>query len=268
MSAAPPLPPLAEELALLTEAAEEAGRIARRWWKKSPQTWDKGGALGPVTEADLAVNERLQELLLGARPAYGWMSEESEDTAERLDARRTFVLDPIDGTRAFIEGQEGFSHSIAVVEGGRVVAGVVFLPVREVLYAATADGPATRDGRPIHPSGAQVQGARVLTSKAGLDPRFWRGGQPPPIRREFRPSLAWRLCLAAEGRFDGTFTLRPAWEWDIAAGALIAARAGAVVTDRRGAALAFNSESRIVDGLIVAGPALHAALLERLDPDA
>lgn len=268
MSAAPPLPSLAEELALLTEAAREAGRIARHWWRKAPQVWDKGGVLGPVTEADLAVDARLRELLLGARPAYGWLSEESEDTPARLDARRTFILDPIDGTRAFIDGQEGFSHSIALVEGGRVVAGVVFLPVRETLYAATADGAATRNGHPIHPSAAQIDGARVLTAKVSLDPGLWRGRMPPPVRREFRPSLAWRLCLAAEGRFDAAMTLRPAWEWDVAAGALIAERAGAVVTDRRGGVVGFNSESGAVDGMIAAGPALHAALIERLDPDA
>lgn len=268
MSAASPLPPLAEELSLLTEAAEEAGKIARRWWKKSPQVWDKGGALGPVTEADLAVDACLRELLLGARPGYGWLSEESEDGPARMDARRTFILDPIDGTRAFIEGQEGFSHAIAVVEDGRVVAGVVFLPVPGTLYAATADGPATRNDEPIHPSPSALDGAQVLTAKVSLDPRFWRGGRPPPIKRAFRPSLAWRLCLAAEGRFDATFTLRPAWEWDVAAGALIAERAGAVVTDRRGATLAFNSEKGLVNGMIVAGPALHAALLAQLDPDA
>lgn len=268
MSAAAPLPPLAEELALLTEAAAEAGVIARRWWKRSPQVWDKGGALGPVTEADLAVDARLREVLLGARPDYGWLSEESEDGPARLDARRTFILDPIDGTRAFIEGQEGFSHALAVAEGGRVVAGVVFLPVPGTLYAATADGPATRNDEPIRPSAAQIDGARVLTAKASLDPRFWRGSQPPPVRRSFRSSLAWRLCLAAEGRFDAAFTLRPAWEWDVAAGALIAERAGAAVTDRHGRPPVFNSKRRTVEGLIAAGPALHAALLDRLDPDA
>ena len=268
MKAAPLLPPLADELALLVEAAEAAGQIARRWWRQSPQVWDKGGVEGPVSEADLAVDMRLREMLLGARPGYGWLSEESEDGPPRLEARRTFIIDPIDGTRAFIDGQVGFSHAIALVEDGQVIAGVVFLPIQGVTYAATVDGPATRNGSPIEPAVAALDGAKILTSKPTLNPRFWRGGTPPPIERVFRSSLVWRLCLAADGTFDAAMTLRNAWEWDIAAGALIAARAGAVVTDRHGAAPVFNSPGAMVDGLIVAGPSLHAALLSQLDPDA
>ena len=268
MRAAPLLPSLSDELALLVEAAQTAGHIARRWWRQSPQVWDKGGAAGPVSEADLAVDAQLQTLLLGARPGYGWLSEESEDGPARLAARRTFILDPIDGTRAFIDGQVGFSHAIALVEDRQVVAGVVFLPIQGVLYAATADGPATRNGAPIGPSGARLEGARVLTARTSLDPRFWRGGTPPRVHREFRSSLAWRLCLAADGTFDAAMTVRRAWEWDIAAGALIARRAGAVVTDRHGEVPAFNSPTALVDGLIVAGPSLHAAILAQLDPGA
>ena len=264
MSAA--LPSLAEDLALLIDAADEAGQIARHYWRQHPKVWDKGGSLGPVSEADLAVNDALHGALIGARPGYGWLSEESPDDRARLAALRGFILDPIDGTRAFIDGQEGFSHAIAVVEGGQVVAAVVHLPVLGLTYTATADGPAQLNGADIAPSHHALIGAQVLTSKAAMSGAHWRGGAAPGFSRVFRPSLAWRLCLAAQGRFDAALSLNLTWEWDIAAASLIAARAGAAVTDRHGAHMRFNNPEPQIDGLIVAGEPLHGALLSALAP--
>lgn len=268
---APPLVPCEDDLALLLDAADEAGRIAARYWRADPKVWDKvdagGGSLGPVSEADLAVNEALAARLQSARPGYGWLSEETPDSDARLDARRTFILDPIDGTRAFIDGQPGFSHAIAVAEGHRIVAAVVHLPMLEMTYSACDHGPATLNGKPIAPSETGIDGASVLTAKASMAGTFWRGGRVPPFRREFRPSLAWRLCLAAEGCFDAALSLRAAWECDIAAASLIAERAGAAVTDRHGHPMRFNNPLPQVDGLIVAGPRLHAAMLGALRPE-
>lgn len=257
----------AEDLALLVEAADEAGRIARHYWRQQPKVWDKGGELGPVSEADLAVNDALARALLGARPGYGWLSEETpDDPPARRAAIRSFILDPIDGTRAFIEGQEGFSHAIAVVEDGQPIAAVVHLPVLGLTYTATSDGAAMLNGAPMTATQHPLPGARVLANKATMNAVLWRGGVVPDFRREFRPSLAWRLCLAAQGRFDGALSLRPTWEWNVAAASLIAGRAGAVVTDRRGAAMRFNNPHPQVDGLIVAGQPLHDALLAALEP--
>lgn len=252
------------DLALLEAAARQAGQIALGYWRRDPKAWDKGGGAGPVTEADLAVNVALEELLLTARPDYGWLSEESEANASRLDAQRCFIIDPIDGTRAFIDGQDSFSHSLAVADGERIIAAVVHLPARDLTYTAFADGPALLNGQPIAPTNAGIDGARVLTYRAVTEAQNWQGGKVPPIRREFRSSLAWRLCLAAEGQFDAALSLRAAWEWDIAAGALIAERAGAQVSDRRGGVMRFNSARAMVDGLVVAGPRLHGELLAAL----
>ena len=256
----------ARDLELLTAAALESGEIARKYWRKSPETWEKDAGAGPVTEADLAVNAHLHHRLLAARPDYGWLSEESTDDASRLDAARCFIIDPIDGTRAFIEGQQGFSHSLAVAEGDRIIAAVVHLPVMGLTYAAHEGGPATLNGAPIAPRDTGIEGARVLTPRASMEPAFWKGGTAPPFRREFRPSLAWRLCLVAEGRFDAALSLRAAWEWDIAAGALIAQRAGAAVSDMFGRAMRFNSPAAMVDGLVIAAPRLHGALMAALTP--
>ena len=251
------------DLALLKTAAIEAGHIARGFWRRDFRQWDKDAGAGPVTEADLAVNAHLESVLRAARPDYGWLSEESPDDSERLAAGRVFVVDPIDGTRAFINGQEGFAVAVAVVEDGRPVAGVVHLPARATTYAAVAEGAATRDDRVIAAADARLPGATLLTAKVTLSPENWKS--VPTVRRKFRPSLAWRLCLVAEGRYDATMSLKPVWDWDIAAASLIAERAGCVVTDRQGRALRFNSATAQSDGLLVAGPRLHRELLDRLD---
>ncbi len=252
------------DLDLLTLAAREAGRIALRYWKRDAQVWDKADGAGPVTEADLAVNAMLVQRLRGLRPDYGWLSEETPDSTDRLACDWVFIVDPIDGTRAFIAGDDTFSHSLAVAHQGRIVAAVVYLPVLDRMYAASADGSATRDGVEIcaSPRDSDV-GANLLVTRANMEPAFWPGGVPE-VKRSFRPSIAFRMCLAAEGRHDGMLTLAPTWEWDIAAGALIAERAGCVVTDRRGNGLRFNSRAAQADGVVVAGPAVHAGLMARL----
>jgi myo-inositol-1(or 4)-monophosphatase len=252
------------DLALLTDAAREAGRIALRYWRRNPQVWDKGGDHGPVTEADLAVNEMLKARLLAARPNHGWLSEETPDDAARLDCEHVFIIDPIDGTRAFIAGEETFAHSLALARNGRVVAGVVFLPALDRIYVASETSPPLKDGLPINASKRErLEGSQILTTKANLAPEKWPGGVPE-IERHFRASLAYRLCLAAEGRFDGMLTLRDAWEWDIAAGSLIAEKAGSVVTDRRGKALSFNTSTALAEGVLALPAAPHAEALRRL----
>ena len=254
----------ARDLALLTDAARDAGRIALRFWRKDPQVWDKGGEHGPVTEADLAVNDMLKARLLAARPGYGWLSEETPDDAARLACETVFIIDPIDGTRAFIAGEETFAHSLAIAHEGRVTAGVVFLPALDRIYTASETAPPLKDGQPIAASRRdRLEGADILTTKVNLVPEKWPGGVPE-ITRHFRASLAYRLCLAAEGRFDGMLTLRPAWEWDIAAGSLIAEKAGAVVTDQRGESLRFNTASALADGVLALPPAPHADAVRRL----
>lgn len=254
------------DLALLVEAARAAGQIALRHWRNDPRAWDKSDGQGPVTEADIAVNDMLKAMLLAARPDHGWLSEESPDDAARLQPEAVFIVDPIDGTRAFIAGEDAFSHSIALARGGRVVAGVVFLPAKDRLYTATAGGVALCDGQPIRASARSLlDGADILTTKPNLAPENWPGGVPD-LRRSFRASLAWRLCLAGEGRHDGMVTFRDAWEWDIAAGSLIAERAGCRVTDRHGQALRFNAAHPRAAGVICAPPALHGEILARCLP--
>lgn len=254
------------DLALLLDAARGAGEIAARHFRNGAKVWDKGGGQGPVTEADLAVNDYLHDRLIAARPDYGWLSEESEPLANtrRLDADLAFVIDPLDGTRAFIDGQPGFAHALAVVHRGQPIAGVVHLPMLDLTYAARLGGGATLNGAPIQASGcSQAEGARVLAPRPALDPVHWPGGVPR-LDRHFRPSLAWRLALVGEGRFDAMLTVRDAWDWDIAGAALIATEAGATVTDRAGQPLVFNRAGASNPGVVAAPPGLHRALIASL----
>lgn len=252
------------DLDLLIRAALAAGEIAQAYRARGAHVvTEKPDGAGPVTEADLAVNRMLEGLLRSARPDHGWLSEESADDPARLGADQCFIVDPIDGTRAFIAGDPGFAHSLAIARGGEVVAAVVHLPAKALTYAAEVGTAATLNGAPIRASAALSEvGASVLAARPAMDRAHWPGGVPP-VNRAFRTSLAWRLCLVAEGRFDAMLTLRDTWEWDVAAGMLIAGQAGAVVSDASGARLRFNAPHPQTAGIIAAAPALHSQLIQR-----
>ncbi|MCK0096966.1 3'(2'),5'-bisphosphate nucleotidase CysQ [Yoonia sp. F2084L] len=256
----------ATDLALLVDAARHAGDIAKHYFRQDPDITEKPDGAGPVTAADLAVNAMLESNLQSARPDYGWLSEETEDNAARLSTTRQFIIDPIDGTRAFIEGSKDWAHSLAIVENGQPVAAAVYLPMRDMMFAASAGGGATLNGDPIHTTDAALDGATILGAKPNFDGRFWKQGVLPPIKRKFRSSLAYRMCLVAQGAYDGMITFWPSWEWDIAAGALIITEASGTVTDQHGDNLRFNNAHPQVPGVLAAGQPLHADLLARLEP--
>ncbi len=250
----------ATDLQLLIAAARTAGRVATSYVGPSAQRWDKADDAGPVTEADLAVNDHLSSVLRLSRPNYGWLSEETEDDTARLSKKRVFIVDPIDGTRSFVEGARTWAIAIAVAEAGKITAGVVYLPLRDKLYAAGAGMGATLNGQPLCVSSARpVKGARVLAAKPNFHQTHWEG-DVPPVDRHYRPSLAYRLALVAEGRFDAMLTLRPSWEWDLAAGSILISEAGGRVTDRAGASLSFNNPHPALDGIVAGQADLQNAL--------
>ena len=256
------------DLDLLVAAARRAGDIALTYFQNDPDVTHKPDGAGPVTAADLAVNVMLEMSLQQARPDYGWLSEETEDGPARLATTRQFVIDPIDGTRAFIEGSKDWAHSLAIVENGTPVEAAIYLPMRNLMFAASKGKGATLNGGPISVTGAAMDNATVLATRRNFDPHFWQDGMTPPVKRAFRSSLAYRLGLVAQGRFDAMLTLRPSWEWDIAAGALIIAEAGGVVTDQHGGSLQFNNPHPQVPGVLAGGAGLHADLLARLEQPA
>lgn len=221
---------------------------------------DKGGDLGPVSEADLAANAVLEARLRDDRPGYAWLSEESPDDPASRVSGPAWIVDPLDGTRAFLKGEADWAVAAAMVVDGVPEAAVVHLPARGLTYAALRGAGATLDDAPIRARAIPADPPAVLTTKANLRPEDWPDGLPE-VRTAFRPSLAWRLCLVAEGRFDAMLTLRDSWYWDIAAGALIAAEAGAVVTDRDGAPLRFDGWTPKTAGCVATGGIPHEALI-------
>ncbi|CUJ81740.1 Inositol-1-monophosphatase [Shimia thalassica] len=255
---------LETDLSLLIDAAHEAGRIARGFTGPQARVWDKPDGAGPVTEADLAVNEMLEDKLRNARPDYGWLSEESLDNTDRQAAKRVFIIDPIDGTRSFIEGSNTWAHSLAIAEQGVVTAAVVFLPMRDKLYHAETGKGAFMNNAPISPSmRSALTGASLLAARPVMQPQHWHG-PVPDVSRSHRPSLAYRLALVAEGRYDAMLTLRPTWEWDVAAGDLLLREAGAITSDRFGKALLFNNPDPRLSGMVAGGQDVHAQLTQAL----
>lgn len=253
--------PVTDDLALVRQAAELAGTIALRHFGQTPKVWDKGQGQGPVSEVDLEIDAALQDMLLTARPDYGWLSEETPDGPERLSCDRLFIVDPLDGTRAFLGGQDGFGHPVCVVEGGEPVAAAIHFPRMGLTYTAARGQGAMCNGTPVQVSHRGEQ-AKVLIPRSQMDVAHWPGGVPD-VTPHFRPALAWRMALVAEGRFDAMITLRPAWHWDIVAGALIVAEAGGRASDSMGAPLVFNTPEPRAPGVIAGNPALHAELLSR-----
>jgi len=252
------------DLKLLLDAAVVAGDIALKYFQCDVEVWNKGDGQGPVTQADLEIDKMLNAKLLGARPDYGWLSEETEDDLKRLDFERVFIVDPIDGTRSFINGHENFATAIAIARNGVVETAVVHCPAKQLTYWAALGQGAYLNGVAITNNGAcEVQSARVLASGAQMKSAHWRG-QPPPIERHFRSSLAYRLCLVAQGRFDGMITLRDTWEWDVAAGDLICREAGVTVSDKFQNLPIYNLERPALAGMIAAAPILHDGLMNYL----
>ncbi|WP_158965685.1 inositol monophosphatase family protein [Chachezhania sediminis] len=246
------------DIDLLIDAAAEAGKVALRVPGRLAKAWEKADNAGLVTEIDLAVDKLLAEILRPARPDYGWLSEETEDDPVRLQHEKVFIVDPIDGTRAFADGSGTWAHALAVAERGVVTAAVVYLPQKGKLYSAAAGRGAYLNGQPIRPSDRQeLEQADILAARPALQAQHWQSGLAPKFNRVYRPSLAYRMAAVAQGRFDGMITFRPSWEWDVAAGELILREAGARVTDKTGGALRFNNPHPTVNGIMAGGAAVH-----------
>lgn len=262
-----PVRDAAADLTLLEESVREGGKIARAFFGGDYKRWDKSKG-NPVTEADLAVDKYLRETLCAARPGYGWLSEETEDDAQRLQAECVFVVDPIDGTVAFMKGRPHFTICAGIVVDGNPVAGAVYNPIAEECFTARVGHGAFLNGAPIHVSGRDgVEGCRMLGDKAMFAHAAWNTppNRPwPAMEIETRGSIAYRIVLVACGQFDAMMALSSKRDWDVAAAQIIATEAGGQVTTHTGAALRYNRESTLQPSLVAAGPTLQAQLLERV----
>jgi myo-inositol-1(or 4)-monophosphatase len=256
------------DVALAIDAARRAGDVVMRFFgrdliveHKSPEQ--------PLTEADLAADALLHELLIGARPEYGWLSEETIDQPDRLEKKRVWIVDPIDGTRSFIARSPEFAISVGLVEDGVPVIGVVCNPARDELYYAVRGGGAfvSRGGAgavPLRVSERRIDDqVTMLASRSEI-----AAGEFDPFRGDWRiepaGSTAYKLAGVAAGQGEAFVSRGPKSEWDICAGVLLVAEAGGRTTDLNGAAPQFNRADPYVHGILATNGMLHDAVLAKV----
>ena len=253
----------AADRALLIETTRAAGELAAELFARNVRSWDKSPG-NVVSEADLRLDAFLKERLHDTRPDYGWLSEETADDPSRLGCRRVWVVDPIDGTRDFVRGRNGFAVSVALVEDGQPILGALAAPIRNQLFAAEAGAGATRNGDPIRVSGrAEIEGIRLPADPAAIKARAWPTPWPA-VAVEKPNAIALRIAKVACGEADAVFDARTTREWDVAAAALILREAGGMITDHLGQPLAFNQPSPRLASLVASTPALHEEVRARL----
>jgi myo-inositol-1(or 4)-monophosphatase len=223
------------------------------------------GALGPVTDVDLAVDALLKDVLRAARPDYGWISEETAVDGSRLERARSWVVDPIDGTRAFVQGKPHWAVCIGLLEAGQPVLGVVFNPVLDECFWAGEGQGARLNGAPIGAaSTGAIENCRMLGDAQMFRHPAWP--QPwPPMQVEQRNSIAYRMCLVASGAFDAAVALSAKSDWDLAAADIIVREAGGACTDHQGAAFRYDRPEPKQLSLVASGSALHPLLIGRMD---
>jgi myo-inositol-1(or 4)-monophosphatase len=252
---------LARDAALLTNAVRQAGALALSLFRTDLKNWTKG-ASSPVSEADIAVNDLIEQQLRSATPDYGWLSEESADDEQRLGKRLVWIVDPIDGTRSYLAGREDWCVSVALVENSSPVLAAVYAPASEEFFFAA------------HGQGATLNGVSVHATK-GTDLDFSRIAGPKPLVQRLSPisqeiglhprigSLALRLCRVAHGALDAAFAGGQSRDWDLAAANLIVQEANGKMSALSGDAIEYNRREVAHGALVAAGRDRHARIVER-----
>jgi myo-inositol-1(or 4)-monophosphatase len=256
-------PDLIRESEGLAEAVREAGQLALSLFGKPLRTWTKGPSQSPVSEADIAADNLLHERLGAIAPDIAWLSEESADDPARLDARRVWVVDPIDGTRAYIGGLPEWSVSVALVENGRPILACLYAPALDEFFAARTGAGATRNGTPIAASrGTAVEQARIAGPRKLME-RLQAIAPPFAVMPRVH-SLALRLTRVAQGVFDAAIAGGNSYDWDLAAADLLVHEAGGTLAPVGGGTVTYNRPVPRHGTLVAAGRDRHAALIKLL----
>src|ERR1700691_3518371 len=252
-----------ETLERIHAALEAAREVLNRFTPGAIETEYKVGH-DPVTEADRAVDAILRKPLL--RADEGWLSEETVDDFTRLDKQRVWVVDPLDGTREFVQGIPEFCVSIAMVENGIPVAGGICNPATGELILGSRDTRVNYNGEAAQPSQRRdLHGALVLASRSEVKRGEWKQFESAEFNIRPMGSVAYKLGLVAAGRADLTFTLVPKNEWDVAAGAALVESAGGWTLKLDHSPLRCNQKDPLISGLLAGGPFLRDPLLALLD---
>ena len=247
------------------QAALDAARLVfDRFTPGAVATEYKAGH-DPVTEADRAVDAVLRQNLL--RDGEGWLSEETADNPSRLDKKRVWIVDPLDGTREFVKGLPEFCVSIGFVENGKPVAGGIYNPATQETFIGAIDTGVLYNGQPARPSQrTTLDDALILASRSEVKRGEWKPFENGPFRVQAMGSVAYKLALVSAGLADITFTLTPKNEWDVAAGAALVLSAGGFVSTLEKTSLVANRRDPLLSGLLASGPFLKDKLLELVGP--
>lgn len=246
------------EHAVLCAAIVEAGQRALALASAGFQIMTKPDR-SPVTSADLEVNRLLESALRGAFPDDGWLSEESPDSPERLSKSRVWVIDPIDGTSAFIKRKPHFVISAALVQDGDPVVGAIYNPSTAELFAASRGRGATLNGGAIRADAKPGAKLGLLVNTSELEGGRFRAIADVADCRTLG-SIAYSLALVAAGMAPAMITFEKEYEWDVAAAAILLREAGATMTDGLGQPMRFNQPQPLYRGTIAMSPAAHPAV--------
>jgi myo-inositol-1(or 4)-monophosphatase len=249
-----------DDLSRIREGLTAASEVVQRFVPGNVSFDTKEERGDPVTAADHAVDQVLRDIL--PRPGEGWLSEESVDDESRLGKRRVWVVDPIDGTREFVDGVPEWCISIGLVEEGVPVAGGIFNPVTGDLVVGSLEHGVTHNGSEARVrEQTHLDGVTVLASRSELRRGEWDRFAEAPF--EVRPcgSVAYKMALVAAGVAEATWTLVPKSEWDVAAGTALVRAAGGRVALADGSQPRFNREKPVFPNLIASGPRTFETLL-------
>jgi myo-inositol-1(or 4)-monophosphatase len=252
---------LARDAALLTETVREAGALALSLFRTELKNWIKG-ASSPVSEADIAVNELIARRLRPATPDYGWLSEESVDDQARVGKHLVWIVDPIDGTRAYLAGREDWCVSVALVEDAQPVIAAVFAPASNEFFFAQAGRGSRLNGTAVHATpGTEFDFSRMAGPKPLVE-RLNRSGDEISLHPRIG-SLALRLCRVADGKLDAAFAGGQSRDWDLAAANLIVQEANGSMTALSGDTILYNRREVTHGILVAAGRDRHASIVEQ-----
>lgn len=247
------------------EAAIEAARTVFACFTPGQIEAEYKAGHDPVTEADRALDTVLRQNLL--REGEGWLSEESADDPSRLDKRHVWVVDPLDGTREFVQGIPEFCVSIGFVEDGHPVAGGICNPATNETILGAIDCGILYNGELAQPSQRkQIDGALILASRSEVKRGEWKQFEGDSFKIRAMGSVAYKLALVAAGKADITFTLTPKNEWDVVAGVALVKSAGGFVSTLEKADLVANRRDPLLSGLLACGPFLKEELLDLVEP--
>lgn len=253
---------LSADFELLLDAVRDAGALALSYFGREVVSKQKPDGTR-VSEADLAVDALLQERLMQDRPDYAWLSEETADDPRRLGCRSVWIVDPIDGTHAFLEGIKEWTIAAALVDDGQPVLAAVFNPATAEMFTARAGHGAHLNGEVIRVTDRDgIEGAQIIGPGGFFKKKIW--AEPwPDIDVMWVNSVAYRLARIAQGHVHATVSPTPKSEWDLAAPTLLVREAGGIVSEIDGSTLAFNRPTPRHNGLVAAGRDLHRLLVAR-----